>query len=545
MNEENLTLTLPVYGFIMDSFSSLEKAMKWAQEISKGRSLPDHFYEREEKKDVAEDRWPVDYSKPKTGLILAVVTSGMELGMQPMASLSMIIPIEGKMTLRGDAAKSMIFSSGKVKSWQEGEVGSIKDGDYKYTISSTRVNNITLAGQFGIAEAKRANLWVTQEKLNGPNGDRYRQSPWHRYPERMCMYRALGFLARDLYPDVIRHMILTEEARDYPDRSVMIIETPAGNVALTNTDGKAQRSDELNTKTTERVDDHHEKLGVEKSKDEAREAKKELDDLDKEAERYIKGSDPPKSDGIAALKEKTDGQVDFAQPIKEEPRIWNPVKTDEEVEQEIKKKEEAAKKKEPVKKNTNFTDRELLNMGQKIYDLARILTLDAFIDELPGKKTNKKYRTAILQWQDGLFHPEVKGSIPAAPDKPATGPMPPIPDDTTSHPPGDGQPEKKNTVPPEVSPEVEMAKGEQNYLGIEIPEIPSDQYNRDFKQARAIWLALADHNFDNSKYKQLAGRVFFNKEKHITYLMKFENLEVFLKTAPAVDINFLLNHINR
>jgi len=60
--------------------------------------------------------------------------------------------------------------------------------------------------RFSVEDAKRAGLWG-------------KQGPWQAYPKRMLQMRARGFALRDAYPDVLKGLITTEEAQDYPEET--------------------------------------------------------------------------------------------------------------------------------------------------------------------------------------------------------------------------------------------------------------------------------------------------------------------------------------
>jgi len=262
-----------LYGFVTHSLEELGRAVEWAKAISEGASLHERYY-------LTTEDGKLDYSEPNTGLILSVVSYGKELGIAPMRSLSMIIPLEGKFTIRGDQAKSMIFQSGMVKEWKEVPSGSIEDGSFKYTITATRIDGITLTREFGVDDAKRADLWVTDVKLKGAFGNKHRASPWYRYPARMCMYRALGFLARDLFSDVMGGLILYEEAGDYPDMAAVFVETKGGDIPLANKDGKIAKSEQESGKIKKKSERRDEELKVEESLEEAHGAAKEMESLE-------------------------------------------------------------------------------------------------------------------------------------------------------------------------------------------------------------------------------------------------------------------------
>ena len=262
------------YGFVHHSLRELDKAVEWAKAIAEGGSLPDAYYLPEEK-----DSNKLDYDTPNPGLILSVVAYGRELNIPPMRSLIMIIPKDGRYLIRGDQAKTMIFTSGLVKEWKETADGSDEDESYKYIITATRTNGMTLTREFGIRDAKRADLWVTQDKLNGANGAKYRASTWYRYWKRMCMYRALGFLARDLFPEVLGGLIIFEEHGDYPDVAPVFVEAKGGQIKLANKAGKEQKTESESKKVKQKSTKRDQELKTEESLAEAREAKKELAEL--------------------------------------------------------------------------------------------------------------------------------------------------------------------------------------------------------------------------------------------------------------------------
>ena len=141
--------------------------------------------------------------------IVLALQRGAELGLSPMASLSSIPVINGRTTIMGDAAKSLILQSGKLREGMginervEGDPGD-PESWVAFCTSWRSDNTSELVSTFSVAEAKLAGLWK-------------KQGPWSQYPKRMLRYRALGFHVRDHYPDVILPGIYTtEEAMDMP-----------------------------------------------------------------------------------------------------------------------------------------------------------------------------------------------------------------------------------------------------------------------------------------------------------------------------------------
>jgi len=205
--------------FVEDAYESVEKMENFANILLKSKLVPNHFYEK-----LPDGK--TDFEKGKTASVVAVLIQGYQLQLPPLTALQHIIPVNGLLSIKGDLAKSMIFNSGKLKSgsWVEKEEGSIDEENLIVTITAARSDNgQILTRSFSVANAKRAGLWVTTAQVNGSDGWKYKSSAWYKYPARMINYRALGFLARDLFPDVMAGIYTTEEAADMPvDQSVII-----------------------------------------------------------------------------------------------------------------------------------------------------------------------------------------------------------------------------------------------------------------------------------------------------------------------------------
>jgi hypothetical protein len=211
-------------AFLEDSFQTLEKALNYANLLLESKLVPDHFYEK------GNDNKP-DYTKGKPGALLMVMQHGMELGFTPTQSLQQVVPINGLLTVKGDGCKSKILHSGFCELWKEEETGSIEKEDYSIKITSKRKDTgEQISRIFSVDLAKRAGLWITKERLSGQNGYKWKLSAWYKFPDRMIRYRALGFIARDLYPDVLQGSYMFEEVRDNPDEMSTTITTSDGNI---------------------------------------------------------------------------------------------------------------------------------------------------------------------------------------------------------------------------------------------------------------------------------------------------------------------------
>ena len=140
--------------------------------------------------------------------ILIAIQTGMEAGLTPMHSLQAVVVINGLPSWKGDGALSIVKASGEMKGKTLKKIysGSPMTDGWTCTVLSHRVGaDDPTSHNFSVADAKRAGLWATSG-----------QSAWAKYPERMLYYRALGFHLRDVYPDVLNGLAITEEVQDYP-----------------------------------------------------------------------------------------------------------------------------------------------------------------------------------------------------------------------------------------------------------------------------------------------------------------------------------------
>jgi len=209
--------------FYDTALESLEQAKEYAQLLLDSKLVPTHFYEKK----MQDGRTVPDYSKGNVGAVLMTIQHGLELKFSITQALQQVVPINGLMTVKGDGCKSLIFSSGKCDKWGEKVEGSIEGGDYKVTIYSKRKDNGNeITRSFDLFQAKRAGLYYSDNDLKSLHEKRrnaYKYSPWYKYPERMVMYRVIGFMARDLYPDILQGTVTYEEAIDYPEEGKITV----------------------------------------------------------------------------------------------------------------------------------------------------------------------------------------------------------------------------------------------------------------------------------------------------------------------------------
>lgn len=123
--------------------------------------------------------------------LIMAMQAGYEAGMQPIEAISSFAPINGRMTMYGDALISQVKKAGHKVQWGEctGE---------KATVTITRVDTgESMTETYSLDEADIAGL------LGKDN--------WRKYPKRMLKYKAFAEVAHFLVPDALRGIKITEE----------------------------------------------------------------------------------------------------------------------------------------------------------------------------------------------------------------------------------------------------------------------------------------------------------------------------------------------
>ncbi|HRG29443.1 MAG TPA: hypothetical protein PLJ00_16210 [Chitinophagales bacterium] len=224
--EENNKLTVSKTNAI-DSLIQSANTLPEMQEIGKAILLsgfaPDHF-----KKD-----------NDAMGCIIAIAT-GHKLGLDMLQSLNNIVPIKGVPTLKGDLIRSLIKNSPECEKWDEFYEGTPFEDDYCHVIVMKRRGYNEKTRKFSVEMAKRAGLFITAEdvtknkeairkwydnkdnnsKSKYPPGD-ISKSGWYRYPDRMLMYRNIGFAGRDEFGDILMNLKSYEEIKDFTENTTV------------------------------------------------------------------------------------------------------------------------------------------------------------------------------------------------------------------------------------------------------------------------------------------------------------------------------------
>jgi hypothetical protein len=128
------------------------------------------------------------------------IMHGLEIGLPPMTALQRIAVVNGRPTLWGDGAMSLVRASGVCEYVTERIDG---EGDSRIAICEAKRKGEKLPATrtFSVTDAKTARLW-------GKSG------PWQQFPDRMLQMRARAFALRDLFADVLGGLYLREEIED-------------------------------------------------------------------------------------------------------------------------------------------------------------------------------------------------------------------------------------------------------------------------------------------------------------------------------------------
>lgn len=138
---------------------------------------------------------PKGLDKPESCMV--AIMHGMEIGLTPLTALQRIAVVNGRPTIWGDGAMSLVRASGLCEYVRERIEGA---GDNRAAVceAQRRGEPEPIVRTFSVADAKRAGLWN-------------KSGPWSQYPDRMLQMRARAFALRDGFADVLGGLYLREE----------------------------------------------------------------------------------------------------------------------------------------------------------------------------------------------------------------------------------------------------------------------------------------------------------------------------------------------
>lgn len=123
----------------------------------------------------------------------AIMLKGYELGLSITASFEFVQVIQNKPSLTPRGAMALLLSNALVKDVQIKRLVDSKGLFTGYECTMTRLTGFTYTSKFTLDDANRAGLIKPD-------------SGWVKYPENMCLWRAIGFTADVVFPDVTAGM---------------------------------------------------------------------------------------------------------------------------------------------------------------------------------------------------------------------------------------------------------------------------------------------------------------------------------------------------
>lgn len=122
----------------------------------------------------------------------AIMLKGYELGLSMTASFELVQVIQGKPALSPRGAMAIMLNNPSIKGiWIKRLVEGTKFIGYECKME--RVNGFEYTARFTLEDAARAGLVKPD-------------SGWQKYPENMCLWRAVGFAADVVAPDITAGM---------------------------------------------------------------------------------------------------------------------------------------------------------------------------------------------------------------------------------------------------------------------------------------------------------------------------------------------------
>jgi hypothetical protein len=151
----------------------------------------------------------------QAGAVCGIIQAGAEIGFPPMHSLTALTFINGRLGIMGEASRGLVRARGALKEGTLIKLSlSLATPPEKLADWPDDAQGIAwcwpkgatgaVTYEFSVADAKRAGLW------NPVKHD----SPWYKYPGRMLMNRAWGFLFRDHFSELFSGLWTVEELRD-------------------------------------------------------------------------------------------------------------------------------------------------------------------------------------------------------------------------------------------------------------------------------------------------------------------------------------------
>ena len=119
----------------------------------------------------------------------AIMLKGYELGLSITASFEFVQIVQGKPSLAPRGAVALLHNSPEITAIEITRLTDAQGAFLGYRCHMARRNGFAHTAEFTLADAKRAGL------IKADSG-------WANYPENMCQWRAIGFCADVVAPDI-------------------------------------------------------------------------------------------------------------------------------------------------------------------------------------------------------------------------------------------------------------------------------------------------------------------------------------------------------
>lgn len=124
----------------------------------------------------------------------AIMLKGYEIGLGLMASFEFVQVVKGHVGLSPKGALALLHNSPRITKIKLTRLTDEKNKFIGYECTMTRDNGFSHTEQWTLEDAKTAGLFKPD-------------SNWEKYPENMCKWRAIGFCADIVAPDVTAGMV--------------------------------------------------------------------------------------------------------------------------------------------------------------------------------------------------------------------------------------------------------------------------------------------------------------------------------------------------
>lgn len=128
----------------------------------------------------------------------AIMLKGYELGLSLSASFEFVHVIEGRPSISPRGALALILNSPMCEGVEIKDEYDQAGAPFGCVVTMKRRGGLTYTARFTLDDAKRAGL------LKDGSG-------WAKYPAQMCKWRAVGFAADVVFPDVLNGMKRADE----------------------------------------------------------------------------------------------------------------------------------------------------------------------------------------------------------------------------------------------------------------------------------------------------------------------------------------------